>query len=286
MAVRSRGRSRLGFLVTDRVKAVLAVMARGPFTTPQAVRYAEAFLLDLMAARTGTRLFLRALERCVRAGWLVHRPFPGSRFHVWFLSPSGAAFLAGAGTVAEVQPHSVEDYIAWPHHSRLVKDVQLALVLGKHREDRGRGPRWLMRLGWEEHVVLDLRCGERIEPDALVYLVRTAGGSTHVCPLEVDRGTEVLHGRDGWTGKVQRYLAWSYDQPEPHAVLVVASSERRLQNLVGATNEVLGARPPRLLFTTASALTPETFAAPIWLAVPDMGRRMSLRDLCAPGGRA
>lgn len=278
-----RGRKVAGFLVTERLREVLRILshAQGPLTTPQLFACAKIFLPSILSQRTGRRLFFRVLERCVRAGWLRHEPFPGERWHVWFLTPSGAEFCVQEGIVPGACTHRVEEYRAWPYHARLVREVYMAFSIGKFLQDNGQAQRWLDRLGWEENVVLDLPGGDRIEPDARLHLVPLGGEDTYAFPVEVDRGTEVVSSsRNGWVGKVERYMRLAAESDgKVSGVLVAGNSGRRVEHLIEATVEVLGNRPPAFLFTTADQLTPETIGERIWRRVPgNSGAPVSLPE--------
>ena len=122
-------------------------------------------------------------------------------------------------------------------------------------------------------------------PDAIFVITATVDGRRRHAPffLELDRGTETVTALDGrkrdWTAKIERYeryFAGGYPADplfrgldQPPVVLVVATSARRLGNLMEATLAVTPSR--RYRFTTLGDLidgpSHELLTGAIWQTV-------------------
>ena len=240
------------------------------------------------------------LKRLHEHGYLARRRLPveygqGSAQALYMLATRGATLVAEERglDLAEIGWRRCHNRVSSPflEHTLMINDVRLAVELAS-REQQWAIETWLPEEELKarpDRVPIETEAGQRrrltLIPDAYFRLVQGSKRASFF--LEADRATET-NGR--WAQKAQAYLA--YVQSGAYLrrygsnclrVLVVATSERRMDNLLRATSRACAADGQGLFwFTTLERIEPETVLdTPIWQVAGGRG----LRPLVTPEPR-
>jgi hypothetical protein len=246
------GNKRRGLVLQDRDRTLLSELGVMRIMDRDAARIIGGFVT---IRRTNRRLFL-----LTRAG-LLRRFFVGSVAHgrkaVYTLSAKGAALVSAK--LGGIQRPSGRLVVgdAFVEHQSGINQVYLALKYGPTPFTEFRLLRW--------HTFRQPISGQiKLTPDGYFEIAVTE--SIRSMFLEVDLGTEAL---SIWQQKVGSYLqlAMSGEFPKKFRqlqfrVLVVASSDRRLQN-IRAT--VLKSTDKIFWFTTFKNIHRDGLWSPSWL---------------------
>lgn len=227
-------------------RVILQDRDRRLFASLSRIRAATANqLATLCSFASRTRVNARLRQLC-SAGHLCREfvgTISGGRMAVYMLPGKRIKARSGpAGFEAAVQ------------HRLAISDVYVAV-----EQEAAYG-----RLVASWHEPRDLLTPSRLIPDAEVVL--SAGGTDHLCFLEIDRATE---GIAVWRHKIARYLSLARspnlaDQigASRFRVLIVATSELQARRIQAAGS---GSTDRVFWISTIQSIASAGFAGPIWL---------------------
>lgn len=213
---------------------------------------------------------VRRIEQPVKRG-------EGPRPYIYALNKGGAELLVAelgiASDEVDWKPREAESNYPFLEHLLATNDFRIALTLACERQgftlETWLDEKMLKSEEMRDYVLLAGMAGAQqqvaVIPDG--FFVLQADNRRARCCVEVDRGmvtvTPTAAWQRGWTQKVRAYLEYqasgAYEKRYGSKnlwVLTVTTSERRLQHMKQATEEVGG--DFRFWFATFDQISPET----------------------------
>jgi hypothetical protein len=253
------GHNKRGLILQARDLLLLSELARVSLADREQIKVLARF-------NSTTRANLRLLA-LVRAGFLYRRFSSASataRKAVYSLSQKGAELTAGRTGTRRWRKIPLEMFC---EHELRITDFYIALRQGVKNNPRIRVDTWRVCSASVSQSIL-------VVPDGYFQIREDAAALD--CFLEMDMGTEAL---GVWVSKVEQYLALAksgeygaHFPSKQFRVLVVAPSERRLQNLRAATASVT---TKIFWFATQKIINSEGVLSPIW-SRPEGNARLPL----------
>lgn len=256
------GNKKAGLVVQERDHHLLSELG--------VMRILDRESTKVVAGFRSTRRANARLLQLTEAG-LLRRFFVGSIAHgrkaVYTLSPKGSELVgASLGGINRAQGRLIVGDTFVQHQSG-INDIYLAV---KYRPAPIAAARFLRWHTFRQSISESIK----LTPDG--YVEFASGDGTRAMFLEVDLGTEAL---SVWQQKTASYLQLAvsgeflqrFRQPQ-FRVLVVANSERRLNNIRGT---VAKSTDKLFWFTTLDSINSDGLWSPVWLR-PTGDRRLPL----------